>query len=149
MRLTIALVVLAASVQSASWNTGQLHADEPAALVIKDTTLFDSASASMLPDRTIVIVGDTIRAVRSAQEPIAIPPHAHTIDGSGNNLDHPDWGKAGSILLRMMDSEYDDGASAPSGADRQGPRCISNSVFELLDLMPNSVKASDMLWQWG
>jgi hypothetical protein len=72
-----------------------------------------------------------------------------SIDGSGNNLDYPDWGSADSMLLRMMDSAYDDGLSAPSGVDRPGPRCISNGIFEQLDLMPNSVDASDMLWQWG
>ncbi|MBC8355287.1 MAG: amidohydrolase family protein [Planctomycetes bacterium] len=83
IRLTIALVLLVAIAQPASRYSPQLHADERTALVIKDTTLFDSTSASMLPERTIVIVGDTIRAVSSPQEPIAIPRDAHTIDGSG------------------------------------------------------------------
>ncbi|MBP86917.1 MAG: hypothetical protein CMJ64_09395 [Planctomycetaceae bacterium] len=75
IRLTIAIALLAA--------TAQLHADEPTTLVIKNATLFDSTSARMLPERTIVIEGDTIRAVSSQQEPIAIPQDAHTIDASG------------------------------------------------------------------
>ena len=41
-----------------------------------------------------------------------------SIDGTGNNLANPDWGAAGTDLLRIAPAAYADGVSAPAGADR-------------------------------
>src|SRR5262249_49362677 len=49
-------------------------------------------------------------------------------DGSGNNPNNPNLGKAGSHLLRNFTSAYADGISEPSGADRPNPRAISNAI---------------------
>ena len=49
-------------------------------------------------------------------------------DGSGNNLQHPDWGSAGATLVRMARAEYADGASAPAGSSRPSARAISNVI---------------------
>ena len=73
-----------------------------------------------------------------------------TIDGSGNNRDNPDWGAADIQLLRLVPSDYADGISTLAGPNRPGPRDISNAVVDqpLLSI-PNTLGASDYLWQWG
>jgi hypothetical protein len=72
-----------------------------------------------------------------------------SIDGSGNNLVQPDFGRAGSRLLRVSPSAYADGLSAPAGATRPGPRVISNTVNEQEGSIPNARGLSDWIWQWG
>ncbi len=51
-----------------------------------------------------------------------------TIDGTGNNLENPDLGSAGSELLRVAENDYADGISEPAGEDRPSAREISNTV---------------------
>jgi hypothetical protein len=71
-----------------------------------------------------------------------------TLDGSGNNLRHPDWGKAGTPYSRVAPSEYADGigrmAAGPS------PRYISNRIFN--DVGQNLFSeggVSQWGWVWG
>src|SRR5437763_621290 len=69
-----------------------------------------------------------------APTPPAQPPPApaatgvRSADGSGNNLDHPDWGATGQTLLRLAAAAYGDGVSSPSGSSRPSARAISNGV---------------------
>ena len=63
-----------------------------------------------------------------AAQPLA--PLPESIDGTGNNLAHPDWGSNGIELLRKSASAYADGISTPSGADRPGARAISNALAQ-------------------
>lgn len=72
-----------------------------------------------------------------------------SFDGWGNNETHPDWGSAGSMLVRMSRVDYQDGASMPSGMDRPNPRDISNAVVAQDGMMPNPEGVSDLFWQWG
>jgi len=67
-----------------------------------------------------------------------------TLDGSGNNRDHVDWGKAGRPYSRVAAASYGDGI----GAVAQGPsaRRISNRVFN--DLGQN-VFSENNISQWG
>jgi hypothetical protein len=51
-----------------------------------------------------------------------------SIDGTGNNLANPEWGAAGTDLLRLAPAAYDNGISSPAGADRLSPRAISNGI---------------------
>ena len=51
-----------------------------------------------------------------------------TIDGSGNNVGHPDWGASATPMRRVMGADYADGVSAPAGPSRPSPRLISNTV---------------------
>src|SRR6476619_7329096 len=37
-----------------------------------------------------------------------------SLDGTGNNVLHPDWGAARTELLRLVASQYADGISAPA-----------------------------------
>ena len=71
-----------------------------------------------------------------------------TLDGSGNNLRHPDWGKAGTPYSRVAPSDYADGigrmAAGPS------PRYISNRIFN--DVGQNLFSeggVSQWGWVWG
>jgi hypothetical protein len=76
------------------------------------------------------------------------PVSVRTLDGSGNNLRHPDWGKAGTQYLRVAPTNYADGigkmVSGPS------PRFISNRVFN--DVGQNLFSEDDISqwgWAWG
>lgn len=73
----------------------------------------------------------------------------YSIDGTGNNPAHPDWGSAGSPLLRNTTIGYSDGISAPAGTDRPSPRVISNLVNSQEDPIPNSRHLSNFAFIWG
>jgi peroxidase len=70
-------------------------------------------------------------------------------DGSGGNPLDPLWGSAGSDLLRLgPDGRGPEGEM--SGADRPGPREISNAIVQQHGAdIPNAGGASDFLWIWG
>ncbi len=73
-----------------------------------------------------------------------------TINGTGNNIANPTWGSAGVALLRVSHADYGDGISTPAGASRPSPRDISNIIAAQGDISsPNSIPASDFMWQWG
>src|ERR1700757_2932969 len=71
-----------------------------------------------------------------------------TLDGSGNSLRHPDWGKAGTPYSRVAPAGYADGigrmVAGPS------PRYISNRIFN--DVGQNLFSergVSQWGWVWG
>lgn len=86
---------------------------------------------------------------RSLPEPPAFPDIFRTIDGSGNNIAHSDWGSVDSELLRLASVGYEDGTDSPAGSDRPGAREISNSVSVQTENIPNARGVSDFFWQWG
>jgi peroxidase len=51
-----------------------------------------------------------------------------TIDGTGNNLLHWQWGSTNEELLRIAAAEYGDGVYTLAGADRPSARVISNTI---------------------
>jgi hypothetical protein len=73
--------------------------------------------------------------------------NTRTYDGTGNNPSN--WGSAGTDLLRLSPAAYGDGISSLSGADRPGPRYISNAVCAQSQNMPNSLNLSDFIYGWG
>ncbi len=76
-------------------------------------------------------------------------PSYRTYDGSGNNQENPEWGSAGSNLIRLFDSQYTDGINTPAGIDKPSARAISNAVSAQPATIPNPVHATSLLWQWG
>src|SRR5262249_39575486 len=63
--------------------TGPLvQADEPA-IVIQNAALFDTASGTMKPNRTIIVVGPKIEAIGTPEQPVSIPSNATILDGKG------------------------------------------------------------------
>lgn len=71
------------------------------------------------------------------------------VDGSENNLDHPDWGRAESAMVRLTTPLYSDDLDEPAGATRPSARAVSNAVHLQQAPQPNGKGASDLLWQWG
>src|SRR5437868_5748554 len=63
-------------------------------------------------------------------QPSATAGAVESIDGTGNNLAHADWGSAGADLLRIAPAAYTDGISTPAGADRPSARVISNTIAD-------------------
>lgn len=58
-------------------------------------------------------------------------------------------GATNTALQRLVVADYADGIEALAGGERPSPREISNVVGAQYELRPNSVGASDVLWQWG
>ncbi len=58
----------------------------------------------------------------------SFPYEVRTLDGTGNNVDHPTLGSANQPLLRVGNVAYADGISAPAGQNRPSARTISNSL---------------------
>lgn len=81
--------------------------------------------------------------------PALFPFEFRTIDGSGNNGTNPDWGRAGTALLRLTTVDYENGTDSPAGQHRPSAREISNLVVAQPGSIPNAAGASDFLWQWG
>src|SRR5262245_30209549 len=76
------------------------------------------------------------------------PISVRALDGSGNNLRHPDWGKAGTQYLRVAPANYADGigkmVAGPS------PRLVSNRIFN--DVGQNLFSENGISqwgWAWG
>ena len=72
-----------------------------------------------------------------------------SLDGTGNNPFHFNWGAARTDLLRMAPSAYADGISSPSGAGLPSPRLISNTVSVLTTPYSNDRLLSSWVYGWG
>lgn len=73
-----------------------------------------------------------------------IADEIRSLDGSGNNRKHPEWGKTNTEYLRVAKTNYADGVAAPVG----GPsaRYVSNRVFN--DVHQNLFSENGVT-QWG
>jgi len=87
--------------------------------------------------------------VRMGMRTIEFPGEFRTIDGTGNNVDNPEWGATEIPFLRRTSVDYADGAHEPSGSDRPDARTISNEVSAQEEPIFNLHHASDFIWQWG
>jgi peroxidase len=76
-------------------------------------------------------------------------PGFRRLDGSGNNLRQPDMGAAGTQLRRWVPADYADLKAQPAGPQRLSARAVSNIVSDQDGSIPNSLRVSDFLWQWG
>jgi predicted outer membrane repeat protein len=75
-----------------------------------------------------------------------------SMDGYHNNLTYTNWGTPEYHLLRMGEAAYEDDISEPRGgftSNLPNPRTVSQTVFDQNSSIPNSLGASDWLWQWG
>jgi peroxidase len=71
-----------------------------------------------------------------------------SLDGSGNNREHPDWGKAGTAYVRVAPANYADGIATMVGGP--SPRYVSNRIFN--DVGQNLFSENDVTqwgWVWG
>jgi hypothetical protein len=102
--------------------------------------------------RTIVATAITALALAGAAG-AAGPPQLQqfqirSLDGSGNNAQHPDWGNAGTQYVRVAPANFADGISQPVS----GPsaRSISNRIFN--DVGQNLFSengSTQWVWTWG
>ncbi|MCP4203571.1 MAG: peroxiredoxin [bacterium] len=72
-----------------------------------------------------------------------------SIDGTGNNKDHAEWGSTGVELLRLTSPAYDNGRSTPAGVSRPGAREISNGCAAQEGSRRNRAGMSHFIWAWG
>lgn len=72
-----------------------------------------------------------------------------SIDGTNNNLLHPEWNSVGSTLRYMTSTDYADGIGEAAGSDRPNPRKISNELFSQLNVINNKMTLSDYIWVFG
>ena len=72
-----------------------------------------------------------------------------TFDGTGNNIENPEWGAAHTQLQRIVPNDYADGYNAPGGINRPNPRTISNVIFQQDSLIMDALALSDYVWVWG
>ncbi len=78
-----------------------------------------------------------------------LSPVFRTVDGTGNNLAHADWGAANTDLMRLAPAAYSNSISTMAGADRPSPRAISNAIDAQSGNVLNNRRMSDWVWQWG
>lgn len=76
-------------------------------------------------------------------------PEYRSVDGSGNNVQNPDWGKQGSTLQRLTpkDSTREPGGSTE--VNLPSTREVSNAVSAQTDTTANRKGLSDIFWIWG
>jgi hypothetical protein len=74
----------------------------------------------------------------------------YSIDGSGNNPQHPNWGSTGIDLLRTAPAAYTDHISSPAGANLLSARAISNIIADQgnQDIISDR-SLSAMVYAWG
>ena len=68
-----------------------------------------------------------------------------SINGKGNNVEHPDWGSTGATLVRIAKAHYADGKSIMVG--QSTPREISNALCAQTYDQPSTV--TQLLTVWG
>ena len=94
------------------------------------------------------IVGLSFASAPSAADSPTLPFTLRSLDGSGNNATHGDWGQAGTQYVRVAPANYADGIARPVS----GPpaRYLSNRVFN--DVGQNLFSENDISqwgWAWG
>jgi hypothetical protein len=73
-----------------------------------------------------------------------------SLDGTGNNLAHTEWGSTNEQFLRLSPAEYGDGISLPAGTDRPSAREISNELAAHPDgSLLNDRDMSALIYAWG
>ena len=76
-------------------------------------------------------------------------PEYASIDGTGNNVDNPEYGSTDTELLRLADADYGDGQYTPAGEDRPSAREISNVIAAADTSQTNDRYLTDIFWVWG
>jgi hypothetical protein len=71
------------------------------------------------------------------------------INGSGNNLQHTNYGMTGASFLILSEYNYADGFSTPNDIGRPNVRDISNVLASQSGDIFNHSEMSNLLWVWG
>ncbi len=93
-----------------------------------------------------LLVGTQVPAAATDAGTLAIP--VQSLDGSGNNVANPDWGRGGTPYSRVAPARYADGRSQPVSGPNS--RFASNRVFN--DIAQNLFSERQVTawgWTWG
>lgn len=74
---------------------------------------------------------------------------SRTIDGVGNNVNHPEWGSAGGEVIHDVPVAFEDGISEPCRPDGMNARQLSNKLFHQSTPLFNASDLSDFVWAFG
>src|SRR5215510_2344927 len=89
-------------------------------------------------------------ALGSAVHADELAGEVRAINGSNNNLAHPEWGTPGTHLVREASgTHYADGISAIARPNGPSARAVSNAVFRQQGSVPNHLGISDYIWTFG
>lgn len=80
---------------------------------------------------------------------VSAPPVGPSIDGTGHNVAHPDWGSTGSDLLRTAPAMYEDGILSPAGSDRPSAREVSATIFNQAEETESASGLTNLVYAWG
>lgn len=86
--------------------------------------------------------------IATGSSPLHCGAEDRTIDGSGNNLQNPQWGAGESNFIRVAPAGYDT-RSNPVGSDLLEPRVLSNLLFDQNELFPNPGALSGYVYAFG
>ena len=91
-----------------------------------------------------VLSVSVVPAASASPDEIAAALAGRPLDGAGNNVTHPDWGRANRTYLRLAPAAYADGVKTTVA----GPpaRYVSNRIFN--DVAQN-VFSENGVTQWG
>ena len=93
-----------------------------------------------------LVTGGIIAITPSANAAVSF--EVQNLDGSGNNVNNPNWGKAGLAYGRVGPAKYTDGISQPFGGPNA--RQISNRVINDTNHdVFSERRLSQFAWQWG
>ena len=74
---------------------------------------------------------------------------AQSIDGTGNNLQNPEYGAAETALTNIAPLAYSNGFSTPTGQNRPNPRTISNAISQQQEDIPDPNGLTNLTWGFG
>ncbi len=99
-----------------------------------------------------VVLFSGINVLSGGANAYAGPFEVQSLDGSGNNLAHPNWGKAGNAYPRVAAADYADGLSQM--VNGPNARYVSNRVFNDLsidkgELLAPNIFSETQISQWG
>jgi hypothetical protein len=100
-------------------------------------------------------LASAVSATNTTRNPFPSPTNTtlvvatRTVDGTGNNLAHTQWGSTGEDLLRRAAAEYGDGISTLAGADRPSARVISNALATQTTTELSDRDLSAYIYVWG
>ncbi|KAK8745909.1 hypothetical protein OTU49_000091 [Cherax quadricarinatus] len=95
---------------------------------------------------------NTIIANTCPKEPLCPRTKYRTMDGSCNNRQNKDWGRAGTAFQRILPPDYTDGVNSARGLSKSGsplpsPRSISFKV--IIDRDRHYDNFTILIMQWG
>ena len=104
------------------------------------TRVLPVAAAAALGTGALIAIAPSASAAVSFQ--------VESLDGSGNNVNNPNWGKAGLPYARVGPAKYTDGIGQPFGGPNA--RQISNRIFNDRNVdVFDERRISQFGWQWG